>query len=99
ALRAVRAGCEACRPRTDAHQGDPRKARNPATQRRPPHHHPTWVQKLWLYLAALRNTQMVTAATDQTTGKVVQVLGNVVDVEFAAAEALPAINTALSVRV
>jgi F-type H+-transporting ATPase subunit beta len=37
-------------------------------------------------------------ATDSATGKVVQVLGNVVDVEFTA-ETLPAINTALTVHV
>ncbi len=37
-------------------------------------------------------------ATQTATGKVVQVLGNVVDVEFDA-ETLPSINTALSVRV
>ena len=37
-------------------------------------------------------------ATDKATGKVVQVLGNVVDVEFTE-ETLPAINTALTVQV
>src|SRR5580704_7199894 len=37
-------------------------------------------------------------ATDKATGKVVQVLGNVVDVEFSA-ETLPAINDALKVHV
>src|SRR6202030_3758367 len=37
-------------------------------------------------------------ATATTTGKVVQVLGNVVDVEFTA-ETLPKINDALTVRV
>ncbi|MGB8264992.1 MAG: F0F1 ATP synthase subunit beta [Candidatus Velthaea sp.] len=41
---------------------------------------------------------MSTAATAQATGKVVQVLGNVVDVEFTE-ETLPSINDALSVHV
>ncbi|MBC5809691.1 MAG: F0F1 ATP synthase subunit beta [Candidatus Eremiobacteraeota bacterium] len=40
----------------------------------------------------------VTTATQTATGKVVQVLGNVVDVEFGA-DTLPAINTALIVQV
>jgi len=42
---------------------------------------------------------MATVGADQNTGKVVQVLGNVVDVEFNSPDALPAINSALSVRV
>ena len=41
---------------------------------------------------------MSATVTAAATGKVVQVLGNVVDVEFTA-ETLPSINTALVVRV
>ncbi|HMD02716.1 MAG TPA: hypothetical protein VKG44_07090, partial [Candidatus Baltobacteraceae bacterium] len=40
----------------------------------------------------------MTATTQHAPGKIVQVLGNVVDVEFSA-DTLPEINTALSVRV